>query len=413
MKIKAIETFIVNLPFRFAFGHSLATRKDSNNLIVRVTLEDGTQGHGEGVPRQYVTGEVIDQAERQVQNVYASRFMGADVADLSRLKQLLADTFGQLHLEREPNGASWCALELAILDAACQAHHIDAGQLLGGVITPSIRYGGVIPFGGKRAVAAMLFAYKLFGFKTIKLKVGTDLQDDVAKVALARQIMGPDAVLRVDANCAWNAEQTLQAAAAFRPYAVASYEQPVPPDRLDWLKQVTASLSEQVVADESLCTIEQAERLASERICSAFNIRISKVGGLLAAKRIVQIAQRHGIACHLGAQVGESGILSAAGRVFAACNQPFENYEGSMNRVLLRRDLVCENLNVGFSGYGDLSYVGAQGYGFGFSISAGTLESVGTSTDEQESTAPPLVRPPFLTANSAAPAVSDALGKIS
>ena len=50
MNIKAIETFSVTLPFRFAFGHNLAARAESTNLFVRVTLDDGTQGYGEGVP---------------------------------------------------------------------------------------------------------------------------------------------------------------------------------------------------------------------------------------------------------------------------------------------------------------------------------------------------------------------------
>ena len=70
----------------------------------------------------------------------------------------------------------------------------------------------------------------------------------------------------------------------------------------------------------------------------------------------------------MGAQVGESGILSAAARVFAACNKPFENYEGSMNGFLLKQDVTSENLTVGFGGIGTLSrFARLDKYGFGFS----------------------------------------------
>ena len=86
-----------------------------------------------------------------------------------------------------------------------------------------IRYGGVVPFAGKKALFSLLLAYKLGGFKTVKIKVGTALSDDLAKVALAGTIMGPSAILRVDANCAWNLAQALQAIEAFRPYNVVSY----------------------------------------------------------------------------------------------------------------------------------------------------------------------------------------------
>ncbi|HEY9792288.1 MAG TPA: enolase C-terminal domain-like protein, partial [Candidatus Obscuribacterales bacterium] len=281
----------------------------------------------------------------------------------------------ELGLHRKPRGASWCALELAILDAVAKAHGVHISDWFGPIITPAIKYGGVVPFGGRKVQAAMLIAYRLFGFQTVKIKVGKTLEEDIAKVALARRIMGDDAILRVDANCAWNLDQTLRAASAFRAYRVASYEQPVPSERLDWLQKITAALEEQVVVDESLCTIEQAQMLAAERICSAFNIRISKVGGMLAAGKMVAIAKQHGIKCHLGAQVGESGILSAAARTFALCNPRFENYEGSMNAVLLKHDITSENLNMGFGGVGTLGYIRRQKYGFGFSITEGTLES--------------------------------------
>ena len=58
---RSVEVLGVRLPFRFSFGHALATRRSSTNLFVKVALSDGTTGFGEGVPREYVTGETIDQ----------------------------------------------------------------------------------------------------------------------------------------------------------------------------------------------------------------------------------------------------------------------------------------------------------------------------------------------------------------
>lgn len=383
MKIKAIETFLVTLPFRFAFGHSLATRADSTNVIVRVTLDDGTHGYGEGVPRDYVTGENAVVAQNNVEQSYAPKLLGLDVSDKRNVLQALENTFEELQLDKQARGASWCAMELAVLDAAARYQRTRIVDWFSPVQQERIRYGGVIPFGGKKAVLGMLWFYKLYGFKTVKLKVGKTLEEDTALVAMARQIMGPDAIIRVDSNCAWDADQTLRAAEVFRQYGVASYEQPVPPTELAQLQRITANLPEQVLVDESLCTIEQAEMLAAEKICSAFNVRISKVGGFLAARRIVEIAKQHGLKIHLGAQVGESGILSAAARSFALVNAPFENYEGSMNSFLLKNDLTSENLTVAPGGYGSLSYSRKQPNGFGFSIAAGTLEAWSGGITEQ------------------------------
>jgi L-Ala-D/L-Glu epimerase len=194
-------------------------------------------------------------------------------------------------------------------------------------------------------------------------------------VALARKIMGNDATIRVDANCAWTVDQTLKAAETFRKYRVDSYEQPVAASDLEGLKKITASLQEQVLVDESLCTVEQAKQFAEEKVCSAFNVRISKVGGWLAAQQMVDIAEANRIKVHLGAQVGESGILSAAARSFAMVNKPFENYEGSMNAFLLKSDITKENLTVAPGGFGSLGYSRRQQGGFGFSLAEDILDS--------------------------------------
>jgi len=364
MKVLAIDAFKVDLPFRFAFGHSLASRASSSNLIVKITLDDGTQGYGEGIPRDYVTGEDIDTALAAVKYTYSPRFIGLDVASLDEVTLFLEQQFESLGLQSKSRGASWCALELAVLDAVSKAQGLSVSQWLGPPVSEAVRYGAVVPFGGKKALLAILAFYKLYGFDTVKVKVGSNLEDEFARLSLVRSIMGPKATLRLDANCAWTVDETLRAAERLRPLRIASYEQPVTAGDTEGLVRLTALLPEPVIVDESLCTLEQAQALARAKACSGFNIRISKVGGLIAAQKMVEIASRSGIRCHMGAQVGESGILSAAGRVFACINEPFDNYEGSDNAFLLKHDLTRENLTVGWKGYGKLT----SGLGLGVTV---------------------------------------------
>ena len=61
-RIQTIEILTLRLPFRFSFGHSLAERSSTVNILVRLTLANGIVGYGEGVPRDYVTGETVDGA---------------------------------------------------------------------------------------------------------------------------------------------------------------------------------------------------------------------------------------------------------------------------------------------------------------------------------------------------------------
>lgn len=379
MRIHSIEFFEIKLPFRFAFKHSLAERNYSNNILAKATIEARNNkfvvGWGESIPRSYVTGETIDEAIDSLNLSYGPRFVGAEVDSVEEAISLLQQEFCYFGLDVLSQGAAWCALELAILDGCAKSKNvslIDCFGKPGNNFSDGITYGGVVPFVSPKALRALLWFYRLYGFTTVKIKVGGTLEDDLGKLRLARSILGNEVKLRVDANCAWTDNQTIEFAERARKFNLASIEQPVIASDLEGLKKITSSVPEKIVADESLCTISQASLLAKENICSAFNIRISKVGGLSPAFAIAKIARQSGIGCHLGAQVGESGILSAAGRTFAQIEEPCENYEGSFNQFLLKQDLTKENLTVGLGGIGEL----LSGPGLGVRVSTNAVNKL-------------------------------------
>jgi muconate cycloisomerase len=372
MKIVAIKVGTVRLPFRFSFKHNLAQRNYSLNIIAEVTVQDDVgklvRGWGESVPRSYVTGETVESALHMIEYRCAPIFLGREFDTSETLLAAITNEFRNLGLETTAGGASWCALELALLDAVARTEGRPLATLLGGprqfAQAHGVRYGGVIPFSSSRVFQLLLRLYKMAGFSTVKIKVGRKFSDEIERLLLARKILGKDAIIRIDPNCAWNAEETIAFAEAARPMILASIEQPVPGDDWQGLRRIADNIPEELVVDESLCTIDQAKRLAAEGLCRGFNIRLSKVGGFLPALAMAKIAQHHGLTCHLGAQVGESGILSAAGRTLAAVAPPFENYEGSANLFLLQRDLTRENLSFGFRGKGKL----LSGPGLGISV---------------------------------------------
>jgi L-alanine-DL-glutamate epimerase-like enolase superfamily enzyme len=104
------------------------------------------------------------------------------------------------------------------------------------------------------------------------------------------------------------------------------------------------------------------------------NIRVSKSGGFLNSMRIARNAADAGIFCIVGAQVGESGILSAAGRHLAACIAP-RYVEGSAGRLLLKRDLTVENVMPGWKGRARTF----KGYGLGIRVREDVLRASGSS----------------------------------
>jgi L-Ala-D/L-Glu epimerase len=351
--VERLAAHLVELPFRFRFGHALASRDRSVNLIVVVQLADGSVGYGEGVPREYVTGETPEGALAQVVDEYGPELFRRELPVRSVASGLRA-VRDELHANRPTPGASWCAVETALLDALGRATSRSAADLLGGAVRQTVRYGGVAPFAGRAALAALLLGFRLYGFRDVKLKVGRGEAQDVATARLARRILGSHVDLRADANCAWSADTALAMAERLRPFGIESYEQPVSADDLAGLARLSAALPEDIVVDESLCSLADARQLVAARACSVLNVRVSKCGGPLAALEMVELARQAGMVCQLGAQVGESGILTAAGRLVATLAEPgFRYHEGADNLFLLRRDLIVENLTVRPGGRGD------------------------------------------------------------
>ncbi|MFQ5953029.1 MAG: enolase C-terminal domain-like protein, partial [Candidatus Omnitrophota bacterium] len=235
-------------------------------------------------------------------------------------------------------GASRCAAELALLDAVGKDSGESVSTVLGKRITDEVFYSGVIPLGSVPSAVIDALKQKLFGFGQVKVKVGAG--DDLKRLEVIRRILGEKADIRVDANCAWSAEEALDSIGKMRKFGVSAVEQPVKADDIAGLKKVTDSVPEVIIADESLCTAEDAKKLSAERACNMFNIRISKCGGMLKALEIADIARDNSIRYQLGCQVGESGVLSAAGRHFACSVDGIEYFEGSYGRFLLKEDVT-------------------------------------------------------------------------
>src|SRR3954447_8113032 len=119
MRVAAVTVWHVRIPLRKPIRHASHTRTDTDNLVVRATLADGTVGYGEGVPREYVTGETIDSAlallrrSELAAQLEDCRDFDTAVTLAERLR--LADIPGD-DRRCQGNGAR-CAVELAVLDA--------------------------------------------------------------------------------------------------------------------------------------------------------------------------------------------------------------------------------------------------------------------------------------------------------
>jgi L-alanine-DL-glutamate epimerase-like enolase superfamily enzyme len=369
MRLTQLDVLEVQFPFRVAFGHAHTSRKSSVNVLVRIQTDQGVVGFGECVPRDYVTGETPSGAASLILERLGPALLGCQIQRFEQAPQLLSDVFSVVD-GSEPSGAARCAVELAVLDASGQTFGRSVGELLGRRVRQQVTYSGVLPLLREPLLFLAAIAHRVYGVNVVKLKVGRSLAEDLQNLRILRTVLGPKADLRVDANCAWQPDEAVQAIQAMQRYRIQVVEQPVGKDDFDGLKRVSDAVEVPVMADESLCTVEDARRLADGRMVDMFNIRVSKCGGLLAARQIAEIASTAGLTCQMGAHPGESAILSAAGRQFAATTANLRYFEGSTGTILLKQDIANASVAPGWGGLAPA----LDGPGLGVRIDEAKLE---------------------------------------
>lgn len=362
MRIEELTAFHVRIPLRKTIRHASHTRDSNESIVVRCRLEDGTTGWGEGLPRPYVTGETIDTAIAAFRATdFTTQFEGslADLPDtIARCRDLAIETPGGED-ERDCFGNSLrCAVEIAILDAATRVAGVPLSRVTELVpetlglrqSVDEVYYSGVVT--SMNAFREYIRAWKLRlnKFKQVKVKVGVDGMDDAASLRRLRSVLGNEVDLRIDANEAWTCEEIPARMAPLEPFGISSLEQPVPHSAADGLAAVRRETTVPIMLDESLCSESDAHLAVERGLCDLFNIRLSKCGGFLASLRIAAIAHRAGLGYQLGCQVGETGILSAAGRHFATSVAGIRFLEGSFDRYLVRERLTEEDLTFGYRG---------------------------------------------------------------
>jgi muconate cycloisomerase len=360
MRLVRLEAIHARIPLKRDVKHASHARRENDTLLVAATLDDGTVGWGEALPRPYVTGETIESCFDVLRATDLSQLSGS-IENLAAAVTLCRE----LRLPRPPadrrecfGNAVRCAVELAVLDAVARAEGVPFSRVVDHVpetiplrrCVPSVRYSVAVMSVKPWKEAASALAYRLYGFQQCKVKVGVAGQDEPASLRRIRRFAGPRMDLRVDANEAWSPDVVERRVAALQPFGITSVEQPVPHSDVASLAQIRPRLDVPIMLDESLCSLEDAERAVGEGLCDLFNLRLSKCGGFINCLLLAAKAYEAGLGFQLGCMVGETGILSAAGRHFACSMDRIRYLEGSFDRHLVAERLTPEDLTFGRGG---------------------------------------------------------------
>ncbi len=350
-----MDIYRTALPMR-GFKHAAASRDVAEAIVVRVQFADGTEGWGETLPREYVTGETLDSVTADLQTVIWPMWAGRDMP----AGEATAEVAGAIHEGRCMNAAI-CAFDLACIGRLFDKVETMGPDVLAAVGGRSrarqqidVRVSGVISSTSGRKAARKLCLMRWLGLDDFKLKLTGDDRRDARNVQVAhrflhRAIGHGHATLRVDVNGAWDAATAPRRIAALKPWDVCAVEQPVYCSAGE-LVELAPKCALPLIADESLLTEADARTLLAEPERIWWNIRMSKNGGLMGAMKLARIAADNGVTFVLGCMIGESGILSAGQRRLLQLGPGPRFVEGNYGTWLLRDDLTRPSPRFGYGG---------------------------------------------------------------
>jgi len=324
-----LHRFLLPLTHTFTIARgSIDTR---GSLIVELSAQ-GQSGFGEVTENSYY-GQTLNSMSGAVEGVRST------VENFDLAVQSPGQLWQQLNVELNGNLFPLCAIDEAAHDLHARLQDLPLRSLwkqagyfegLSGGDSESIR---CLPESsytiGIDAVETMIKKLKEQpGWKVYKIKLGTD--DDVDIVRQLRQ--HTRAVFRVDANCGWSVDETIEKSRSLAELHVEFIEQPLPADATDDEKRrVYEQSALPLMADENCLVENDVERCAGR--FHGVNVKLSKCGGLTPALKMLRRAHELGLRTMLGCMIESSVGISAAAQLL-----PLLDYADLDGAVLLRDD---------------------------------------------------------------------------
>ena len=289
LQIEKIEPYVISHRLDTPFYFSQWQYDTRKICIVKITLEDGTYGWGEGYGpaniikagidffRPFLIGEIALEHETIWQEMYCRSI---DYARSGILQAAIS------------------AIDVALWDIKGKLLDQPVSILLGGIKNPAIEpYATGLYFKQVENLEQHLveeaLMYKSQGFKATKMKVGLGIKRDIKLIAAIRKAIGPDMKLMIDANHAYSYKEAVELARKIEKYDIGWFEEPVSPEDYEGYRRLRDNTSIPIAGGECEYLKFGFKRLLENECVDIIQPDICATGGLTEAKRISALAQAY------------------------------------------------------------------------------------------------------------------------
>jgi L-alanine-DL-glutamate epimerase-like enolase superfamily enzyme len=303
--IKKITCQTVVRPMRTTFATARGTKTCATSVIVHITCDDGTRGVGE-VPTSFVvpqeTIDVIKKTIHQSKEVLS----GQPIADWISLSDTLQNRFPSFHM-------TCSGLETALFRAHLASAHADEKAWWGGKLT-TIKSDITIPFVPDiKTIKPWVQRAIRSGFEIYKVKVSGNVKKDVAFIRSITEILsesGRPYIIRLDGNQGYTCDSALRLLDCLEE-EIELFEQPLKYNDHKGMEQLCDKASLPIIADETVFSTEDCQRVIEHGLAHGINIKIAK-SGITQSRQIIRMAKKAKLKLMIGCMTETMTGLSTA-----------------------------------------------------------------------------------------------------
>jgi L-Ala-D/L-Glu epimerase len=272
-------------------------------LYVTITTDAGLTGVGASsvMPKENATFEpgiqALSAATRQ-------SFAGRDPLAIDGLMK-------QLDFSVTGYSRHKVALEVALYDLAGKIQNASVANLLGGARRQAVPILKMLGMGTSEWMANRAAQFVRQGYRHLKVKLGSGPEIDYERFGAIRKSVGADVTLTADFNGAYDSTTAIKVIDRISADGLSMVEQPVPAVDIAGMAAVTRAVKPIVLADQSVDTPEDVEKIARSGAAKAVSIKLLKLGGIQKSLAVVKACEEAGLSCHVGG-TGTSRLVEAA-----------------------------------------------------------------------------------------------------
>ncbi len=288
MKIAKIDVF--NFDLTYIHGvYKMSGGRDVTSLpstLVRVTSDSGHVGWGEVCPLGTTYLPAHAGGARAALELLVPALIGLDPTNLAAVNDAMDRALMGHAYAKSP-------IDVACWDLTGKAWGAGVADMLGGVRQAEFPLYFAVPLGSPEAMTEYVLARRAEGIHRFQLKIGGDPTLDAVRARKIIESTGPEDIVVGDANCGWRLNEAIIAARAMEDLPRFYFEQPCA--TMEECIEVRKHTSLPMVYDEVVNDVPTLIRAVRDGGAGAFNLKVSKVGGLTKAKLMRDLGQDLGL----------------------------------------------------------------------------------------------------------------------